>query len=74
MSDVVSESRNLVHNNMESSIMDLQCPELRNFYDVPKGAIFRRVRKIDKSDYEHCHVCLSVRPNGTTLLPLDGFS
>jgi len=74
MSAVVSKSGNLVHNNMESSNMYLQCPELRNFYDVPKRAIFRLVRKIAKSDNEHRHVCLSVRPNGTTLLPLDGFS
>jgi hypothetical protein len=59
---------------MEGSNMDLQCPEFKNFYDVPKRAIFRRVRKIAKSDYEHRHVCLSVRPNGTTRLPLDEFS
>ena len=32
------------------------------------GAIFRGVRKTVKSD------CLSVRPHGTTALPLDGFS
>jgi len=37
---------------------------------------FRRVRKIAKSDYQFRHVCLclSVRPRGTTRLPLDGFS
>ena len=59
----MSERRNLVRNNMESSNMDLQCPGLRNFYDVPKRAIFRRVRKIAESDYEHRHVYVSVRPS-----------
>ena len=39
---------------------------------------FRRVRKIVKSYYylrhvRHPSVCLSVRPHGTTRLPLDGF-
>ena len=66
MSAVVSKSRNLVHNNMESFNMDLQCPELRNFIGVAKRDIFRRVRKIAKSYYERGHVC----PNGTTRLPL----
>ena len=36
--------------------------------------VFRRVRKITKCDYYLGHVCLSVRPHGTTLLPLDTFS
>jgi len=40
MSAVVPKSRNLVHNNMESSNMDLQCPGLRNLHDVSKRAIF----------------------------------
>ena len=39
--------------------------------------IFRRVRKIAKSEYKPLHVrpsvCSSVRPRGTTRLPLDGF-
>jgi hypothetical protein len=37
------------------------------------GAIFRRVRKIAKSDYLRNRVCLSVRPHGTTRLLLDAF-
>jgi hypothetical protein len=37
-------------------------------------AIFRRVCKIAKRDYYLRHVCRSVRPYATTLLPLDGFS
>ena len=36
--------------------------------------IFRRVRKIAKSYYWLRGVCLSVRPHGTTLFSLDGFS
>jgi len=36
--------------------------------------IFRRVRKIATSDYQLRHVCPSVRPHGTTRLPLEGFS
>ena len=36
------------------------------------GNTFRRVRKTAKSDYVSSH--LSVRPHGTTLLPMDGFS
>jgi len=35
---------------------------------------FRRIRKIARSDYYLRHVCLSVRPHGTTRLSLEGFS
>ena len=35
---------------------------------------FRRLSKIANSDYYTLHVCLSVRPHGTTGLPLKGFS
>ena len=34
---------------------------------------FWRVRKIEKGDYQLRHVRLSVRPHGTTRLPLEGF-
>jgi hypothetical protein len=37
-------------------------------------AIFRRVCKIEKSDYYLRHVRPSVRPHGTNRLPQDGFS
>jgi hypothetical protein len=37
-------------------------------------SIFRRVRKIAKSDYQARHIRLSVRPHRTIRLPLDGFS
>ena len=37
-------------------------------------AVFRRVRKIAKSDYERISFVMSVCPHGTTRLPLDGFS
>jgi hypothetical protein len=36
--------------------------------------IFRCFRKIAKTDYCPRHVCLSVRPHGTTRFPLDRFS
>ena len=36
-----------------------------------KWFIFRRVRKIAKSDYKPRHVCLSVCPHGTARLPLN---
>jgi hypothetical protein len=36
--------------------------------------LFRHVRKTSKSDYQLRHVSPSVRPHGTTRLPLDGFS
>ena len=36
--------------------------------------IFRRVRKIPKSDYSLSHFCPSVRTHETTRFPLDGFS
>jgi len=36
--------------------------------------VFRCLRKITKSDYQPHRVCPSVRPHGTTRLPLDGFS
>jgi len=36
-------------------------------------AVWRRVCKIEKSDYYHRHVCLSDYAHGTTQLPLDGF-
>ena len=35
---------------------------------------FRRVRKFEKSYYKLRHVRPSVRPHGTTRLPMDGFS
>jgi hypothetical protein len=37
-------------------------------------SFFRLGSKIAKSHYQLHHVCLSVRPHGTTPLPLDGFS
>ena len=36
--------------------------------------LFKRVRKIAKRCCLLCHVCLSVRPHGTSRHPLDGFS
>ena len=36
--------------------------------------IFRRLRKISKSEVERRHVYLPVCPHGTTQLPRDGFS
>ena len=41
---------------------------------VGTTVIFRRFRKIAKSDYELRHVRSPVCPHGTTRLPLDGFS
>ena len=38
------------------------------------NSIFRRVRQIPRSDYYCRHFHLSVRPHGTTQLPLDSFS
>jgi len=35
---------------------------------------FKRFHKIPISEYQLRHVSLSVRPHGTTRLPLDGFS
>jgi hypothetical protein len=35
--------------------------------------IFRRVRKISKSDYYHRHVCLSIHQHGTTQLGWTAF-
>ena len=36
-------------------------------------SVFRRARKIAETDYLFRQVCLSVRPYGTTGLPLSGF-
>jgi hypothetical protein len=36
--------------------------------------VFRRLRKISKSDYYLLHGYLFYRPHGTTPLPLNGFS
>jgi hypothetical protein len=38
------------------------------------GVVFRYVRKFAKSDSQLRHVCQSVRPHGTTRLPMGGFS
>jgi hypothetical protein len=60
---------------------DLMDPEatnspryVKNFVACKFYTVFRRVRKIAKSDYSFRYVYLSVCPNGTTGLPLDGFS
>jgi hypothetical protein len=43
-----------------------------------RDSVFRGVLRVAKSDYELCHVCssvcLSVRPQRTTRLSLNGFS
>jgi hypothetical protein len=46
----------------------------RNVFDTLSFTVFTCVRKISKRDYSISHVCLSVCPHGTTLLPLDGSS
>jgi hypothetical protein len=38
------------------------------------GFLSVRLRKMVKSEYQVRHVCLSVRPNVTIRLPLDGLS
>jgi hypothetical protein len=44
--------------------------------NLPKSTttLFWRFHKIAKTYYWLRHVCPSVRPHGTTRLPLDGFS
>jgi hypothetical protein len=44
---------------------------LIKYWDV--FAPFKHFHKISRSDYQLCHICLPVRPHGTTRLPLDGF-
>jgi hypothetical protein len=41
---------------------------------ICRAFFFRRFRRIKKNSYWPHHVCLSVRPHGTTLLPPDRFS
>jgi hypothetical protein len=44
------------------------------FYTYTVYHVFSRIRKTTKSNYWLFHVSPSICPNGTTRLPLDGFS
>ena len=65
-SSIEVKSNNKMYHRKVRKILCLSIKFKANIY-------FRGLRKITKSDYQHRHVRLSVRPHGTTWLQLEGF-